>query len=245
MHRSGTSLVARLFYELGEDMGEPEGFYTPDRWNPDGYFEQRAVVAVNKKLLHGPWWKFSYLWLPSEGTILRRAEKNETVITEMIDSYRHKTVKDPRFCLTLPAWLRHGAPVDKVLVCLRKPVDVALSLRRRDGAPLHRGLHLWYAHNLRLCRYIERVPSCIVLYENLLREESSLLEMRLALSFFGYRLEDKELESLRDKCIRSRGTQEQDPGISHSSDLNALWETMLRLRPPATGPTFSGEIHRR
>ena len=59
MHRSGTSLVARLAFELGADFGDPETFYRPDRWNPDGYFEQIDIHAINMPLINGPLWKFS------------------------------------------------------------------------------------------------------------------------------------------------------------------------------------------
>ena len=65
MHRSGTSLVARLFYEFGADMGTPEYFYRPDKWNPEGYFEQPDIHAINMPLINGPWWKLAYFWLPS------------------------------------------------------------------------------------------------------------------------------------------------------------------------------------
>ena len=36
MHRSGTSLVAQIAHRAGAEMGDPETFYRPDRWNPDG-----------------------------------------------------------------------------------------------------------------------------------------------------------------------------------------------------------------
>ena len=44
MHRSGTSLVAQIFFEVGMDFGDPENFYPADRWNPDGYFGKRLFI---------------------------------------------------------------------------------------------------------------------------------------------------------------------------------------------------------
>jgi len=60
MHRSGTSLVARLFFEAGADLGDPTTFYRPDRWNPDGYYEQPEIHGLNMKLTEGWLWKFVF-----------------------------------------------------------------------------------------------------------------------------------------------------------------------------------------
>ena len=72
MHRSGTSLVARLFFEAGEDLGDPANFYRPDRWNPDGYFEQPDIHAINMPLVHGIWGRLSYFAPPSTHAVLKR-----------------------------------------------------------------------------------------------------------------------------------------------------------------------------
>lgn len=75
MHRSGTSIVAQLFYEAGSDMGNHETFYKPDKWNPDGYFEQTDIHSVNMPIVNGPWGKLSYFFLPSNDTIIVRSKK--------------------------------------------------------------------------------------------------------------------------------------------------------------------------
>ncbi len=54
MHRSGTSLVARLFFEGGANMGNPLEFYRSDKWNTDGYFEQPDIHSINMPLINGP-----------------------------------------------------------------------------------------------------------------------------------------------------------------------------------------------
>ena len=74
MHRSGTSLVAKIFYEVGADLGPKETLYPGDRWNPDGYYEQPAIHSINMALIHGPFWKFSYFFLaePSRHSASRR-----------------------------------------------------------------------------------------------------------------------------------------------------------------------------
>ncbi|MCK5221967.1 MAG: hypothetical protein KAR14_10335, partial [Candidatus Aminicenantes bacterium] len=96
MHRSGTSITARLFYEAGADMGDPDKFYPGDKWNPDGYFEQPKFHSVNMPLINGPWGKLSYFRLPSEKTIIRRARKFSKIIPEIAKEYKGKVVKETR-----------------------------------------------------------------------------------------------------------------------------------------------------
>lgn len=49
MHRSGSSLVARLFHEWGVFLGEK--LLAADGINPDGYFENLEIVRMNDRLL--------------------------------------------------------------------------------------------------------------------------------------------------------------------------------------------------
>jgi hypothetical protein len=49
MHRSGSSLVARLFHEWGVFLGEK--LMAADGINPDGYFENLEFVRMNERLL--------------------------------------------------------------------------------------------------------------------------------------------------------------------------------------------------
>ena len=53
MHRGGTSLLANLLFELGVPMGDPEGFYAANQWNPRGYFEQADMLDYNNRVVTG------------------------------------------------------------------------------------------------------------------------------------------------------------------------------------------------
>ena len=67
------ALVAKV--EAGADLGNPETLYPGDRWNPDGYFEQPDIHAINMPLIHGPWGRLAYFFLPSQSTIIKRGQK--------------------------------------------------------------------------------------------------------------------------------------------------------------------------
>ena len=47
MHRSGTSLVARLLAECGCFIGQPEDLMPPKPDNPEGFWELLAAFDIN------------------------------------------------------------------------------------------------------------------------------------------------------------------------------------------------------
>jgi hypothetical protein len=143
MHRSGTSLVARLALRAGAELGDPAGFHPADQWNPEGYFEQRDVLALNRRIMEGPWGKLAYVLTPSPATILRRGRRYAAELAEAAHRYQGRTIKDPRFNYTGPAWEEHGLRIERAVVCLRDPYEVAQSLRRRNRLPLRLGLEAW------------------------------------------------------------------------------------------------------
>ena len=53
MHRTGTSAIANMLYELGLDFGDPSEFITADRWNVEGYFENKEVTFLNDDIILG------------------------------------------------------------------------------------------------------------------------------------------------------------------------------------------------
>jgi len=51
MHRSGTSMVARLLSDCGVYLGSPQDLLPPQPDNPKGYFEHKGMLALNEALL--------------------------------------------------------------------------------------------------------------------------------------------------------------------------------------------------
>ena len=227
MHRTGTSLVARLFYESGADMGNADEFYRPDKWNPDGYFEQPDIHAINMPLINGPWWKFSYFYLPSTETILNRAKKRATQIKQIAARYQGKVVKETRYCLTLPAWSKYGAKVDRILVCLRDPVQVARSIQKRNFTTLNHGFNLWYIHNSRLLENAEHIPMWFIYYNNLLDEQDYFIEMKGAFQFFGYDFPDETLAQLQKKCVKPQMNHNPEQTDIYPRKVAVLWQELL------------------
>lgn len=215
MHRSGTSLVARLICEAGADLGDPQSFYPADRWNPEGYYEQHQIHAINMPLVHGPWGRLSYLKLPSRETIRRRAHDRAPAIRKTALEFRHRVVKDCRFCLTLAAWQEHGATVERILICLREPMGVARSLQKRNRIPKGLALRLWHEHNCRLLDCVGEVPVWYVSYAGLLDTARRSKETAQALKFMGIDLSESALRALCSKCIK--------PELNHAPARRREW----------------------
>lgn len=231
MHRSGTSLVARLSFAAGADMGDPRTFYEPDRWNPDGYFEQKDIHAVNMPLINGSLGKLSYFFLPSEETIHRRGRVRAGQIRLTGAKYRGKVVKENRFCLTLGAWLEQGTQVERILVVLREPAAVARSLQRRNHITRKKAYSLWLVHYQRLLETARRhgIPFGFVRYESLLDPALQSSEAASALDFLGLTLSSQELTALVDSAVKPNLNHHSGPTHSahYPAQVRALWEDLV------------------
>jgi hypothetical protein len=227
MHRSGTSLVAQLFYESGADMGNPNTFYRPDKWNPEGYFEQPDIHAINMPLINGPLWKFAYFWLPSTKTILKRATRQTEQICQTAVKYRGKVVKETRFCLTLPAWVQSGAQIDKILICLRDPIQVAKSLQKRNKITLIHAYSLWLIHNQRLLENTGDIPLWFIYYKNLLDKNRIMAEILPAFRFFDLEIPDDKLERLSAAIVKPQMNHNINSQIDYPDSIESMWYELL------------------
>jgi GT2 family glycosyltransferase/glycosyltransferase involved in cell wall biosynthesis len=148
MHRSGTSLVARLVNLLGVDLGSDPGLAARAEDNPRGFWEHPGFVAINEALLAqlGGRWdappRIATGW-EHDASLARLRDSAR----ELIDSFGSATLwgwKDPRTCLTLPFW-QALLPALEYVVCTRHLLEVAQSLRRRNGFDLVRSGRIWLA----------------------------------------------------------------------------------------------------
>ena len=226
MHRSGTSAIARLFYESGIDMGSRDTFYRPDQWNPEGYFEQPDIQSINIPLINGPWGKFSYLRLPSEETITKRAQKISEKISAAAQKYRGKLVKETRFCLTFNAWQEHGAGISKVLACLREPIQVAQSLYKRNRLPIGHALNLWYEHYKRLMLQTQKTAVWFIDYNHLMEENQYDKEIKAAFDFFSYSLSGEETQRLWKTFVKPEMNHHTTSSFPYSVGIKTLWREL-------------------
>lgn len=173
MHRSGTSMLARLLNLMGVYFA-PEGTGTgANQENPKGFWERRDVRALNDFVLHsvGCDWNrvstFDVSRLP-EAVVDEFLVRASRIVLDM-DANRPWFLKEPRLCLLMPLWRR----VLEAPVCvhiLRHPVEVAASLRARNQMPMEVGLALWEAYNRSARVAMEGIPLVQVVHRDLVRD---------------------------------------------------------------------------
>ncbi|MHB8515181.1 MAG: hypothetical protein ACYDCT_07305 [Dehalococcoidia bacterium] len=148
--RSGTSAVAKLLHTAGISVGHD--LIEPDASNPDGYFEERAVVAVNEKILRDAG-LHAWFSTAARAQIIDAARPHLDDMRALLADAT-PAWKDPRFSWTLEAWLPLLPEPPRVIVCLRSPGEVVASTLRYYGLAGDEATraveHLWRAQYERL-----------------------------------------------------------------------------------------------
>jgi hypothetical protein len=154
MHRSGTSAVAGTLTKLGG--AAPKNLMPGSPANPAGYFESRPMMQLHDELLASAgsnwhdWRKFNPAWYRSAAAADYKARAKDLFRAEF-DSAPLPVLKDPRICRFAPFWLdifKEMGANPSAVIPIRSPLEVAQSLKARDGMPLNKGLLLWLRHVL-------------------------------------------------------------------------------------------------
>lgn len=154
MHRSGTSALAGLMMKLGGD-----GPATPlgaNADNPRGHFESRALYLLQDALLASAgtsWDDYRPLargWMTSPKADEFR-HRLQTLLETEFGTSGFFIVKDPRNCRLVPVWRQVLAAMGVTPLFVhthRDPMEVALSLQKRNGLDPEYGCLLWLRHVL-------------------------------------------------------------------------------------------------
>lgn len=174
MHRSGTSAITRLVSLLGPVL--PNQLIEGDRRNERGFWEGRAVVDLNARVLDrfGAWGNgWESIDAQELLSLTRVVERTRRLIREEFAGADIIVVKDPRICRLLPLWTRaleaEGFRCAHILA-LRHPGAVAHSLTRRDGLSPKATMLSWLAHSLDAELHTRAQPRMVLSFENLLRD---------------------------------------------------------------------------
>jgi hypothetical protein len=153
MHRSGTSLVARLLRAAGLYLGKDSELLGGGPGNAEGHWEHLGFLELNDAILEaagGRWdrvppfedgWEFD----PKFDALVERG----AALVAAFRGHEPWGWKDPRNSLTLPFW-RRFLPELHVIICVRNPLEVAQSLALRNGLPMPMGVALWADYSARL-----------------------------------------------------------------------------------------------
>lgn len=178
-HRSGTSLLASIISDALPKQGEVESQeQLPAQVdNPGGFFESHQLVSLNETLLgqFGIDWQYPPLhaiqWQRNEILPRLHAARQSFAYQALENTW---VDKDPRLCLTYPAYQHILLKRTPIAAVLRHPFEVAGSLQTRDMIPLAKGLIIWFLYNQHCCRSLSP-EDVLVSYESLINREESTI----------------------------------------------------------------------
>jgi GT2 family glycosyltransferase len=182
MHRSGTSAMTRVLNLLGADL--PRKLIPAIPGNNDaGFWESAEIVEIHEKLLAsaGSSWDdlspFPESWYASPG-VERFTEGVLRVLERDFSESSLFVLKDPRASKLVPftlTVLRRFAAEPLFVIMVRHPLEVAASLKARDGFLPAKSLLLWLWHLLESERHTRGQRRTFVSYERLLDDWRSVV----------------------------------------------------------------------
>ena len=147
MHRSGTSAFARILNLLGAAL--PKHIMEPTSSNEKGHWEPEKLVNLHDELLSEVgtrWDDLNQLPLLESGRLAHYKSEITRLLEEEYGDSPMFVVKDPRMCRLMPIWrdvLKQLRIEARFVLPFRNPLEVAQSLRKRNGLPVGHGCLLW------------------------------------------------------------------------------------------------------
>jgi hypothetical protein len=178
MHRSGTSALGGVLNALG--VTAPKTLMDPqDDQNPRGFFESAVLASAHDELLlsAGSYWddwrRLELASIESGRDKQHHLEKFKALLIEEFDDAPLIFIKDPRMCRFVPFTLRVLAELNispAAILPIRNPLEVAYSLKRRDGFSVSKSLLLWLRHTLDAEYNSRELPRDFLPYERFLSD---------------------------------------------------------------------------
>jgi hypothetical protein len=240
MHRSGTSLLASIVQQAGVRIGER---LLPANWgNPRGYFEDMDFLNLHDRMLSRCG---QGVYVQDLSLLGSTHEEDRRQAEQLVSERRSHGLwgwKDPRTALFLSFWEELLDQAHYLLV-YRHPLDVVLSLRRRQAdveilADPMIALQTWKVHNRSILDLYRRCPQrCVLCDIEAVVEDisgfSELLGSKLGLHIDPHLAEELVAPS---ELIRVRRSQKLDDCL-HLIDRSA-WDLLADLKAEADLPAL-------
>jgi hypothetical protein len=159
-----------------------------------GHWENRRFYKLNQRILRqlGGGWDYPPP-LPTNWTTgpLTPTKVEATTLLEDFVDREPWGWKDPRSCLTLPFWQAIIGTI-RVVVVVRNPLEVAESLRKRNGFSRALSLALWHSYNQRLLDAVAPSDRFITHYDMYFQDPER--ELRRLLSFLDLPVDEDIVE---------------------------------------------------
>ncbi len=232
-------MLTRLLHGCGLYLGPKDALMPPQADNPDGFWEHLGFVALNDELLDALGGAWDLPPSASENLSDERLDTFRMKAGLLIEGFHSAHVwgwKDPRNSLTLPFW-EDLLPGLKTVVIVRNPLEVAYSMRKRNGTSYAFGLRLWEIYNRRLIEKASKHERLITHYD--LFFENAGEELKRIANFIG--LPDQKLRAAAELVATKRRhthfTVDQliDAGVS--GKVVELYRELIAQALPGKGKT--------
>ena len=239
-HRSGTSAVTGVIDALGVHACRAEDRFPARRWNARGNFESRSLSRFDDDLLRmlgGVWWApppSPHGWEDHPALAEPRARAAQLFASVHPD---HPWVwKDPRACVLLPFWDGVLSGLIPRVIVLRRPHDVAASLRARDEMGTDHALALVDRNLHAALRDSAGHPALILSFDDAVdtpAETCGAIAEFLASCLDGWHAPDdtRSSEAFLDSLLRHHGAEESGPpGGAAADDRLRVWQWAMDMR---------------
>lgn len=224
MHRSGTSVITRAINLLGVPLCRAGDLDTPSGEPADGHWESSSLAAFNEILLNSCGGTWSAPPVMADGWELRGPAVGLRDEANVLFNHIHPTPtwvwKDPRACLTLPFWRSVWKASPVVVFVHREPLEVALSLQRRDGFGRGHCIALWERHVRSALNGANGLPFIMVRYSDLMANPAdTVARLRFDLESLGVPVACDPTQATA--CVAPNLGQSRHCGLSLMSDPDA------------------------
>ena len=148
MHRSGTSALTGLLSMLDVYLGSelmPENYF-----NEKGYFENNFLYPINDELLNQMDSSWDDIFFHEKKiSNVKNVDELKYEINKEFECSNIFAIKDPRIAFLFPLYkrvLEELEVVVKVVIPFRNPMEVAISLNKRNNFSYEKGMLLWVCH---------------------------------------------------------------------------------------------------
>ena len=173
MHRSGTSVLSRIFNLLGYGLSKSQ--IGINKSNESGHWESRRLARLNDDILayFGQTWESAARipWEEVPDKVLKGwVEKTIELIQSDFGEDQPLVIKDPRLCRLLPVYSRAVEQMGflpKFVIPVRNPLEVKESLAKRNEMSETHALMLWLRYVADALTFTRDLNRCFVATDRL------------------------------------------------------------------------------
>jgi hypothetical protein len=237
MHRSGTSALAGSLELTGFELGK--NIMPPADENPKGFFENISIVDLNDKILEElyTFWNDT-LFIPegwwNNDKFQEFAARIKDILEEEFISDKPILIKDPRLCVLLPLHLEvlHQMGLEPVFViCVRNPVEVANSLKRRNNISMEKSFLIWMDYQFKAELYSRGLSRIFISYADFLQDPLKTLLAIIDSLVPDMVIDDqntKEIQTFLDPSLSHQIKEERMTPVSRMPGLSEFYHLLLQ-----------------